>query len=500
MNRRRLDELAQRLAALEAAVATEGPANLGARLAAIEEALRRLRHGDQERREIDGVARDCAELLDQHVPGDAPVAVMWEGEPALLAFGGRAVVPFPDAREAEDGFEHGIGAIAQLEAQRAQGTAFLLVPGPARSWLRRHPQLEEHLLRHYEVIADGEAGGMLIDVGSRRAAQESGGGVGELLDRVLDGDRYSPVLDWTDFDLASLTSDRNLFATPPVSDGELPYLDRTIDVVIVADPAHLPEGRRVASRAVVLVSPAPDGGVEVAAVERLESDPASASEPILLVVAGRESEDPWASRVAEAVAEVPAITIVVSADPWSTAREADAEVVAIAERGVLPLPGCIEIAATTLRRSELTGAVAVKLLAANGRLEAAGSTVFADGSVEGVGAGSSSVAAGWHEYLRPVCATNGLLVARASALRRTGRESRSFPELTGALWAAGFRVVYQPDTCAVRALPAEGPQDEKRVAAGWDRALSARPARPTPLDDTAWRRLLAADEVEECWR
>jgi len=506
MNRRRLEELAERVAALEAlAGGTIDATSLDARLSAIEDAIRRLRYDDEDLGEIDDTVRRCRELVGEHVPVGERVAVVSEGDPALLARYDRPIAAFPQGARVggpDRDFDHGAAAIAHLEAQRVQGTRFLLLPEPARCWMQRYPELAEHLLVRYDVVADEPGAGLLVDVGAARAAGQGQGTLVEVLDRLVAGDRYAPVLDWTGLDLESVTGGRNLFAPPAEADGELPYLDRTIDVVVVEDPAHLEEGLRVASSAVVVVNPDESGRVLVTRVEEVAPNGTVTLDPILLLVATSDPKDPWLARVEESVAEQPAITVVTARDPWArTAEEEEADVAVLAEPGVLPLPGCIEAAAATVTSDEKVGAAAVKLLAADGSLEAAGSIVFADGSVEGVAAGCREVAAPWHEYVRPVCAATGLLAVRSSAAREASKPSGSFVASSASLWEAGYELRYQPDAWAVRVLGPD-PEDaaEEAAAEAWARTLRARPDRPVPLDARAWRGLLAQDDVEGSWR
>jgi hypothetical protein len=476
MRNRRLEELAERVAALEDAIAGGRSSDLDTRLLAIETALRRLSHGEGELDELGDELRRCTAMLEQRVPDGERVMVAWRGDPAMLALTSRQVVPFPRPTGAlsEGDFEHGVSAIAHLEAQRVRGIRFLLIPERARLWLDDLTSFQEHLIGHYELVADEEGVGLLFDVGSPRSEERSSDTVVEVLDRILDGDRYAPVLDWTGFGLTSLIGDRGLFAAPPDTDGELPYLDRSIDVVVVDDPSHLDEGRRVATSAVVLVEPEPDqaGGVGVAQVEEL-----SREHPI-----GEE------------------IPIITGPDSWTSADAAGSEVVALAEDGVLPLPGCIEVAAATLQQHEGIAAVAVKLLDSDGLLEGAGTMVFADGSAEGIGAGTAEVSAPWHEYVRPVCAGNGLLVAWGSALRETANDGASLVELSGRLRAAGHGLLYQPDAWAVRVHPTEEAERTQAPGESWTPVLSSRPERPENLDSSTWRWLLAHDDVEESWR
>src|SRR5439155_16423967 len=68
--------------------------------------------------------------------------------------------------------------------------------------------------------------------------------------------REPAVLDWESGLRLTLTSPGAIVFDPLVSEGALPYLDNSIDVVAISsdDPHRLPEARRVAAEAVAVVS------------------------------------------------------------------------------------------------------------------------------------------------------------------------------------------------------------------------------------------------------
>jgi glycosyltransferase involved in cell wall biosynthesis len=82
------------------------------------------------------------------------VLVVSQGEPELLQLDGRRARQFPeDAASAYAGYPAGNEeAIAHLEAQRARGAEFLLVPRPAYWWLLHFGELRIHLEEHYRVV------------------------------------------------------------------------------------------------------------------------------------------------------------------------------------------------------------------------------------------------------------------------------------------------------------------------------------------------------------
>jgi hypothetical protein len=95
-------------------------------------------------------------LAEATLPAKARVLVATYGDPAMLQLGDRQTEPFPrsapgisaDYTDVSD-----VDAIAQLDALRAAGAEYLVVPGPAQPWLTNHPRLERHLDERYDAIA-----------------------------------------------------------------------------------------------------------------------------------------------------------------------------------------------------------------------------------------------------------------------------------------------------------------------------------------------------------
>jgi hypothetical protein len=502
MNRRRLDELAERVAALESQGAAADRNRLDARLQAIEDAIGRLTDADPEGAEDLEAARRCNQLVADHVPAGAQVAVVAASDAGRLALDHWPTIAFrktSSEQRADRGFDCGLAAIARLEAQRAaDDAAFLLVPEPARAWLEDLPDLAEHLRRRYRLCADEAEAGLLFDIAEGRAEADRERTFAQEVERLVNADGSAPILDWTGLDLASAIPGRNVFV-PPAEDGELPHLDSTVAIVIVEDTERLAEARRVASGAVVRVGPDGSGGVEVLEVEESGAPGGGQAVPVRVVIAAGDPEDRWPARVEEALAGC-AADVITGPAPWELAAEAEMSVVI--EHGIVPLPGCIEALADTLGSNGRAAAATAKLIAGDGSMEAAGRSVFADGSVAGMAAGCGSIEAPWHEYVRPVCAASGILGVRGEAAERLRRlHDDTMLAASAALWAGGRPLVYQPRAHAVRALGAE-PGGDERPEAGikeWEAALPTRPQRPIPLDERAWRVLLARDDPGEAW-
>jgi hypothetical protein len=503
--------MAERVAGLEAATAQARSAQVHERLDGLEDAVHDLRYRleDLQGRDDASVLSACRELVREHLPRDASVLVVAKDDPALLDLYGRHAANFPQdetGRYPGFPFAHSTAAIAHLEAQRLRGSGFLLIPETARWWLDHFSTFAEHLGSRYEIVADPPGAGLLIDVRRRRPVDTGWPrAVSATVDQIamLSG-RQSAILDWTDLDMGSHLPGRNVFA-PPGEDERLPYLDGTVDVVLVEQEDRLDEARRVAAGAVAKLARNGGSGPVVDAVEvRPRAWSATDDTRTVVVVDATDPDESWLRQLREALADEPGTELVVSTDPVGAAVGADT--VALVEEGVIPLPGCFTAARATLADPERVGAVAVKLFAAGGALEAAGGTVFANGSCTGIAGGSHKVAAPWHDFVRETCWAPGVVFLTAAALEKIG-DAAPPPAARHAvwaaeLWAAGLRVVYQPEAAAVRALPAApvGARARSAIRDAWGPALDARPDVPESFMAPAWSELLARDDVEASWR
>ena len=74
-------------------------------------------------------------------------------------------------------------------------------------------------------------------------------------------------------------------------------------------------------------------------------------------------------------------------------------------------------------------------------------------------------------------------------------------DLSERVWEGGGPILYQPEAALVRAFStaAEGDEDHeshpRSDASGGEDAQLARPERPDPLDEEAWRMVIAQDDV-----
>ena len=96
------------------------------------------------------------------VPDDATVLVVSRGDDALLQLDGRRAMHFPQADDGGWAGHHPADsdeAVVHLEALRAGGAAYLVVPPTYRWWLDHYEGLREHLeSRYIAVVSDERAG------------------------------------------------------------------------------------------------------------------------------------------------------------------------------------------------------------------------------------------------------------------------------------------------------------------------------------------------------
>lgn len=384
-------------------------------------------------------------LVDELVPAGEPVVVL--AESWILPFEAleRPVINIlPDTANSPAG-------VARLEAQRAEGVRFVLVPEAARSRVAQDALLSGHLREQFRAIASHPGVGAILEASADLEGDVEDQTLGELIDSIALRDRFAPLLDWTSLELAGSLPGWTFFRPIDPDAGKLPYLDHTIGVVLVDDAERMDEAARVAAEAAVLVATDDSGGLIAADTRGV-----------------RSATDP--------AADGTGITTVV-----------------LAEDGVLPLPGCIDAAERLLAANPRVGGVAVKLFAADGSLEAAGGAAFADGSVHAIASGAPA-SAPWHEYVRAVPAAIGLIVLRSEAARECApavdASAPGMAALSARLWSGGWELRYQPDAAAVRVL-----ETTPAGAEVWPQPPTGLPELPEELNDASWRGLLARGEV-----
>jgi colanic acid/amylovoran biosynthesis glycosyltransferase len=164
---------------------TSPPADGGAAM----EYLRRQLEGTQRERqaldhELRQVARELTRLeeiehiralVEQIVPPGAAVAVVSRGDAELLELGERRTVHLPQAPGGAYAGHHpadSTEAIGHLEAARAGGTKYLLIPATASWWLDHYRGLRRHLEEHARLVAHQEGAGWIFAIGAAAVPTE----------------------------------------------------------------------------------------------------------------------------------------------------------------------------------------------------------------------------------------------------------------------------------------------------------------------------------------
>jgi glycosyltransferase involved in cell wall biosynthesis len=216
------DELWGRLAAAGRAhlMATHGPEAARARWDAVLERVMRgpvrclgglngeggSDEGRVDLREYGELCEAVRRRVEAVVPEGSRVLVVSRGDEELVKFEGREGWHFPQTAEGVYAGYHpadSASAITHLEALRARGGQFLLVPRTALWWLRHYVELREHLeRRHVRLVEDGscalyQLSGVGMGAGGRGVrAGRSQGRVG----RGSAAGRYDviclPIIEW----------------------------------------------------------------------------------------------------------------------------------------------------------------------------------------------------------------------------------------------------------------------------------------------------------------
>ena len=372
-----------------------------------------------------------------------------------------------------------LSLIASLEALRAQGHSTFVLPEGSRSWFERHPELRDHVTRHYATVADQVGAAAIFDLthgagGQRRSL------LAEINDIAADLATAPAVLNWSGADLATELPGFTTFE-PPEGD-VLPYLDRSVDIVVTTPANSLSEAERVASRGVVMVE---GTGGQVSVVDVQHANATSSVGHLILICAPATANPHLETALHERAAECGAT---LTFDSSNALANSDAEVVVFLDANVLPLPGSIAIAAAWAQ-GHPGDAMVGKALDAKGRIEAAGGMVFSDSSVAGTAAGTFDVRAPWHEFVRPTCWGDAMIAVSRSLLATLPLPTPgNLIDWCGELWAKGATVTYQPAAAVVRTSPH---QVASAAGKAWSSALTSRPEQPASLSDGAWRYLIA---------
>jgi hypothetical protein len=110
------------------------------------------RHGPQ----YLGLVRRIQQLVRDTLPAAASLAVISKGDERLVDLGNRRAWHFPLSAHGGYAGHHPADsreAVAQLEAIRALGAEFLLIPSTAYWWLEHYADFGRHLQDYYRRLA-----------------------------------------------------------------------------------------------------------------------------------------------------------------------------------------------------------------------------------------------------------------------------------------------------------------------------------------------------------
>ena len=217
------------------------------------------------------LVRRMREQVREAVPTDATVVVVSKGDEELLDLYGREAWHFPQGRDGEYLWYYppdGPGPIAHLEALRVRGGDYLLFPEASLWWLDRYPRFADHLNRHYHVVVRDESC-IIFALDKKQLPSDRGAWrarLSEVIDECADELGRDPsVLDWNSgLELVGRFPSQAVFEPPQAGEAVLPYIDRSIDIVVVksSDTELTEEADRVAGYAVITVTPPDSAATE----------------------------------------------------------------------------------------------------------------------------------------------------------------------------------------------------------------------------------------------
>lgn len=181
----------------------------------------------------------------------------------------------------------------------------------------------------------------------------------------------------------------------------------------------------------------------------------------------------------------------------------------------LPTSGWLGALVRTIESYPSCGAVGAKLVFPSGRLQEAGSVIWSDGSTVGYGRGGDPLDPQYC-YVREVdyCSAACLLMPRDLFWRLDGFDERYQPaycedtDLCLSVWAAGYKVVYQPSSVVLHVEGGSGASaqavalqlgNREKLVDKWRDVLAKHPSSETrnlllARDSRAGRRVLVIDD------
>jgi len=468
--------------------------------------------------------RGLREIVRRMLPRDASVLVVSRGDGSLLDLYGRRAGHFPQLADGGHAGFHpydGTAVVAHLEALRSAGAEYLVFPQPSLWWLESYPKFTRHLHRRYQVVVNDPERYVIFAL-ARQAALDACVWRPRLVELVEDHASEvgiePAVLDWnTGLELEDLLPNQAVFC-PPTDEPSLPYLDQSVEIVVVLSPDEnaLREGRRVAGHAIVKLErshDAEDPFVPIDANEHLDTTieyvnggfrrttPSSSIiipthngwENLCRCLASLEETlphpfdgevivvddasgpqtrgilDEWeqsGSRLNPRVERNPSNRgFVESCNRGAAVARGD--IIVFLNDDTVPQFGWLSALLRIFRTHPGTGAVGGKLLYPDGRLQEAGGVIYSDGSGANFGHGDHHVDDPLYGYVREVdyCSAALLATPRDLFAEMGGFDERYRPayyedtDYCFALRDRGYKVYYQPESVVVHIEGATGGTD-----------------------------------------
>ena len=434
---------------------------------------------------------EVRERIREAIPSGATVLVAAKGDEAMLELAEARGWHFPQAADGRYAGYHlasDTAMIAHLEALRARGADHLVIPATTLWWLDHYRDFGHHLGERYECILRDERCAV-YRLASRSSGRPAGpiAAIRQAAESLRIGAGREPsILDWdTGIGLADRLPELQVFS-PPDDGPRLPYLDRTVDVVVLAagDDARLAEARRVASEAVVALSapdeagvewlrrPAPRWGGEVSLLVFPDARPQwSASLRAIAETLGAGfageirpvGEGSVLASAGEALGDAGARLEPIEApggaslaDRARAGSQGTGAIQVLVTDPALPLPGWLPSLLALLAPGRGAGVAGARVLSPAGSLQEAGGVIAADGSRQRWGAGDSNPDRPRYRFVRRVdFCSPPLLAARSELFERleglgTGDPDEAVIDFSLRASRAGAQVLYQPQARVVR--------------------------------------------------
>jgi GT2 family glycosyltransferase len=482
--------------------------------------------------------REVRETVREHVPTTACVAVLSKGDDALLDLYGRQAWHFP---RAEDGRYAGYyprrdcSTTAHLEVLRARGAEYFLLPDTSRWWLDHYAGFSRHLARRYRLVTDRPGVCALWSLRERpRPEDVPAARIADLLEgHTATLGHYPAVLDWNSGAKLQEALPEHTVFSPCEMGPRLPYLDSTVDVVVIGREDHetIHEATRVASKVLVNLDGGDPNPEWLAEVVRLPSvsivipchDGAEHTEACLgtlgdtlpddfageIITVDDGSTDGTHELLIDASRADERIRVIRHDSSRGFlrscnrgARAAKCDYLLFLNNDTILMPGWLQPLLRTFTDFPDAGAVGGRLLFPDGRLQEAGGLVFEDGSAAKVGYYDDDAEAPLFAYVRETdYVSAALLMTPRELFRELGGFDRRYgfgyyddDDYCFAVRASGRGVYYQPESTIVHVEGASAGTDlsaglkhfqvknQALFARKWRAVLTGQPARPEPYD------------------